>query len=70
MYHEMSDDDIDALSRERDRLRPTVCAALDELEDVVSDMVEDMEEEEDEEDEEELCMCRDFLDVVPSAFGG
>ena len=61
---EMSDDDIDALSRERDRLRPTVCAALDELEDVVSDMVEDMEEEEDEEDEEELCMCRDFLDVV------
>jgi len=61
---EISDDDIDALSRERDRLRPTVCAALDELEDVVSDMVEDMEEEEDEEDEEELCMCRDFLDVV------
>ena len=48
----------------RNRLRASVRATLDELEDVVTDMVEDFEDDGLDKDDEEWQQCRDFLSVV------
>lgn len=58
-----NDNSVELITK-RKRLRSSVWATLDELEDVVSDMVEDFEDDEIDENDDEWKQCRDFLSVV------